>query len=103
VFFVRTALTRHQIVATKATTQAFSHTVKMVFYGVPLFAAVGDSGLPPWWFFAIAAPLAMLGAYLGGFILNRISDVNFQKWTRWIVTALGVIYLIQAAQLFAAD
>jgi hypothetical protein len=29
--------------------------------------------------------------------------VNFQKWTRWIVTALGVIYLIQAAQLFAAD
>src|SRR5262249_46030268 len=39
VFFVRTALTRHQIVATKAATQALSHTVKMVFYGVPLFGA----------------------------------------------------------------
>lgn len=101
VFFVRTALTRHQIVATKAATQAFSHSVKMVFYGVPLFAAMQPSGLPPWWFFAIAAPLAMLGAWLGGFVLNRISDVNFLKWTRWIVTALGVIYLIQAAVLFA--
>jgi uncharacterized membrane protein YfcA len=100
VFFVRTTLTRHQIVATKAATQAFSHTVKMAFYGVPLIGAA-TSGLPPWWFFALAAPLAMMGAWLGGFVLDRMSDVNFLKWTRWIVTGLGVIYLIQAAQLFA--
>lgn len=100
VFFVRTAMTRHQIVATKAATQAFSHTVKMVFYGVPLLASTQQSGLPPWYFFALATPLAMLGAVFGGRILDRLSDVNFLKWTRWIVTALGVIYLVQAAQLF---
>jgi uncharacterized membrane protein YfcA len=101
VFFVRTALTRHQIVATKAATQAFSHTVKMVFYGVPLIGAA-TTGLPPLWFFIAAAPLAMIGAWLGGMVLDRMSDVNFLKWTRWIVTGLGVIYLIQAAQLFAS-
>lgn len=101
VFFVRTELTRHQIVATKAATQAFSHTVKMIFYGVPL-VGTATTGLPPWWFFAIAAPLAMIGAWLGGMVLDRMSDVNFLKWTRWIVTALGVIYLIQAAQLFVS-
>jgi uncharacterized membrane protein YfcA len=100
VFFVRTALTRHQIVATKAATQAFSHTVKMVFYGAPLLGAT-QTGLPPLWFFAAAAPLAMLGAWLGGKVLDTMSDVNFLKWTRWIVTALGVIYLVQAAMLFA--
>jgi uncharacterized membrane protein YfcA len=101
VFFVRTTLTRHQIVATKAATQAFSHTVKMVFYGVPLIGAA-TTGLPPVWFFIVAAPLAMIGAWLGGKVLDKMSDVNFLKWTRWIVTGLGVIYLIQAAQLFAA-
>ena len=101
VFIVRTELTRHQIVATKAATQAFSHTVKMIFYGAPLIGAA-TTGLPPWWFFAVAAPLAMIGAWLGGMVLDRMSDVNFLKWTRWIVTALGVIYLIQAAQLFAS-
>ena len=101
VFFVRTTLTRHQIVATKAATQAFSHTVKMIFYGVPLIGAP-TTGLPPLWFFLVAAPLAMIGAWLGGKVLDRMSDVNFLKWTRWIVTGLGVIYLIQAAQLFAA-
>jgi uncharacterized membrane protein YfcA len=101
VFFVRTAMTRHQIVATKAATQAFSHTVKMIFYGAPLLASSHPTGLPPWHFFVLAAPLAMLGAVLGGRILDRLSDVNFLKYTRWIVTALGAIYLIQAAQLFA--
>lgn len=101
VFFVRTEMSRHQIVATKAATQAFSHTVKMIFYGVPLLASAQATGMPPWWFFALAAPLAMLGAVLGGRILDRMSDVNFLKYTRWIVTGLGVIYLLQAAQLFA--
>jgi len=100
VFFVRTELTRHQIVATKAATQAFSHTVKMVFYGAPLLGATA-TGMPPWWFFALAAPLAMIGAWLGGFVLDRLSDVNFRNWTRWIVTALGVVYLVQAVFLFA--
>jgi uncharacterized membrane protein YfcA len=101
IFFVRTELTRHQIVATKAATQALSHTAKMLFYGAPLIGALSTSGLPPWWFFALAAPLAMLGAWIGGFILNRISDKNFLTWTRWIVTALGILYLVQAAQLFS--
>ena len=101
VFFVRTALTRHAIVATKAATQAFSHTVKMIFYGAPMLGAAEASGMPPWWFFAVAAPLAMIGAWLGGMVLARMSDVNFLKWTRWIVTGLGVIYLLQAAYLFA--
>lgn len=100
VFFVRTALSRHAIVATKAATQAFSHTVKMIFYGVPLIGAA-ESGMPALWFFIAAAPLAMLGAWLGGKVLDRMSDVSFLKYTRWIVTGLGVIYLVQAAQLFA--
>jgi uncharacterized protein len=100
VFFVRTNLSRHAIVATKAATQAFSHTVKIVFYGVPLITAV-ETGLPPVWFFLAATPLAMIGAWLGGAVLDRMSDVNFLKYTRWIVTALGAIYLVQAAILFA--
>jgi uncharacterized membrane protein YfcA len=102
VFFVRTALTRHAIVATKAATQAFSHTVKMIFYGAPMLGAAQSSGLPPWYFFVVAAPLAMLGAWFGGKVLDRLSDVNFLKYTRWIVTGLGVVYLVQAAMLFAS-
>jgi len=46
IFFVRTALTRHQIVATKAATQVFSHIMKIVVYGTPPAAVPSiDSGI----------------------------------------------------------
>jgi uncharacterized membrane protein YfcA len=101
IFFVRTALTRHAIVATKAATQVFSHLMKIVIYGAPLMAT-GGKGLPPLWVFALAVPLSMAGTAAGGLILNRMSDVNFKRWLRWIVTVIGATYLVQAAQLFLA-
>jgi uncharacterized membrane protein YfcA len=102
IFFVRTELTRHAIVATKAATQVFAHLAKVLVYGGPLLIAgrTGAVGLPAWWVFALAIPLSMLGTVAGGRILDRMSDVNFKRWTRWIVTAIGVSYLGQAIQLF---
>jgi uncharacterized membrane protein YfcA len=99
IFFIRTELTRHAIVATKAATQVFAHLAKIVVYGAPLFVA-GGKGMPPWQVFLIAVPLSMLGTVCGGWILDRLSDVNFKRWTRLIVTGVGVLYLVQAAQLF---
>ena len=101
IFFVRTELTRHAIVATKAATQVFAHLAKILVYGAPLVAGT-SIGMPPVWVFAIAIPLSMAGTAVGGMILDRMSDVNFKRWTRWIVTGVGVTYLIRAAQLFAA-
>ena len=99
VFFVRTALTRHEIVATKAATQVFSHLMKIVVYGAPLLAA-GGKGIPPWWVFALAIPLSMLGTAAGGILLNRLSDVEFKRYLRLILTVIGAIYLVQAARLY---
>lgn len=99
IFFVRTALTRHEIVATKAATQVFSHAAKILVYGAPLLASSADD-MPPVWLFALAVPLSMAGTVVGGRILDRMTDVNFKRWTRWLVTGIGVLYLIQAAQLF---
>lgn len=99
IFFVKTALTRHQIVATKAATQVFSHLMKILVYGAPLLAVDGK-GLPPLWVFAIAVPLSIVGTSVGGILLNRLSDVNFKRYLRGILTGIGVIYLIQAAQLY---
>ncbi|HZZ68524.1 MAG TPA: TSUP family transporter [Phenylobacterium sp.] len=99
VFFVRTALTRHQIVATKAATQVFSHMMKIVVYGAPLFGA-GGKGVPPLWVFALAIPLSMLGTAAGGVVLNRLSDVDFKRYLRLILTGIGAVYLAQAIRLY---
>ncbi|MFC3067840.1 sulfite exporter TauE/SafE family protein [Phenylobacterium soli] len=101
IFFVRTALTRHQIVATKAGTQVFSHLAKIVVYGAPLIAVHGQ-GLPPFWVFALAIPLSMVGTVVGGRVLEMMDDRNFKRISRWIVTVTGLVYLVGAAQLYLA-
>lgn len=98
IFFVRTALNRHQIVATKAATQVFSHAAKIAVYGAPLLTAP-RSAMPPLWVFALAIPASMLGTVAGGKVLDRMNDTDFKRWTAWIVTAIGALYLVQAAQL----
>ena len=100
IFFVRTALTRHVIVATKAATQVFAHLAKIIVYGGLMLRSQDGAGMPPLWLFAAAIPLSMQGTAAGGRILDRMTDINFKRYTRLIVTAVGVLYLIQAGQLF---
>ena len=102
IFFVRTTLTRHEIVATKAATQVFSHLAKITVYGLPLMAAKRSAGLPPTSFFLWMVPMSMLGGWAGGIILDRMSDRGFKNSTRWLLTAIGISYLVNAARLFAA-
>jgi uncharacterized membrane protein YfcA len=98
-FFIRTDLDRHTIVATKAATQSLAHIAKIAFYGAPLLQA-GGAGLPPWWFFALMIPISLAGTATGGLILARFSDAQFKSVTRWLVTAIGIVYLCTAARLF---
>ena len=97
VFFVRTSLGRHAIVATKAATQVLSHAAKVVIYGGALLG--GDGPTVPYAVVLAAVPLSMLGTALGGRLLDRMSDAGFLTATRWVVTAIGVTYLVQAARL----
>jgi uncharacterized membrane protein YfcA len=97
VFFVRTSLGRHAVVATKAATQVLSHTAKVVLYGGPLLSG-GGADLPVL-VLLLAVPLSMLGTVVGGRLLDRLSDASFRTATRWVVSAIGATYLVQAARL----
>ena len=96
-FFVRTDMTRHTIVATKAVTQTLAHFVKIIFWGVPVIAAAGVKALPPWWLILMAMPLSMTGTTLGGMVLQRMSDVNFRRGMKYLVTVIGAVMLMKAA------
>lgn len=98
-FFVRTAMTRQQIVATKSVTQTLAHLVKIGFWSVPVVSATGLSALPPGWFILAAIPIAMTGTWLGGQVLHRMNDVNFKAWMKGLVTLIGLVYLVRAAGL----
>lgn len=95
IFFIRTQMDRRRIVATKAATQVISHAAKVVFYG----AVATAMGTGDWILVLIAAPFAVAGTNLGYHILQRLSDEGFRKWTRWIVTAIGIFYMARGLSL----
>jgi uncharacterized membrane protein YfcA len=90
VFFVRSALSRHTVVATKAATQSLSHLLKIAYFGGVI--ALAGAEVPPW-LAATMVLLAFAGTSLSRRVLERISDASFRRWTRGTVMALGGIYL----------
>lgn len=99
VFFVKTEMTRHQIVATKGATQVIAHGTKIVFWSLPIIASADQSLLPPIWLIAIAIPASMAGTWLGGRVLHAMSDVHFRDWTKYILTVIGVVYIARGMGL----
>lgn len=95
VFFVRSALDRRAVVATKAATQAISHVAKVGYYGA-LLTGTAMPGLPV---FGAAILAALIGTTLAGPLLEKLSNAQFRRWTRAIVLAIGALSLLQGLWL----
>ena len=100
VFFVRSRMSRHGVVATKAMTQSFSHLQKIAYFGG--IVAV-EGGAVDAWLGAMMVTLAIVGTTLSRRVLERMNDEAFRFWTRWTVMVLGVFYLGQGFWLLAAS
>jgi len=90
IFFVRSQMTRHRVVATKAMTQSFSHVLKIFYFGAVMAVEGGDVDA---WLAALMVALAFTGTSLSRRVLDRMNDQSFRQWTRWTVMTLGVFYL----------
>jgi Sulfite exporter TauE/SafE. len=94
IFFIRTDMDRRHVVATKAACQASAHLAKLVYFGHALGAGYLSAPM-----FAVAIGAAVLGTSLGKFILERLSDHQFRRWTQGIVLVIGTVYLVQGIHL----
>ena len=90
VFFVRSKMTRHAVIATKAMTQSLSHILKIAYFGA--FLAVEGGSVHPL-LGAIMVVLAISGTSASRIVLERMNDASFRFWTRWTVMTLGAFYL----------
>lgn len=95
IFFVKTDMTRHEIVATKGATQVVAHFTKIIFWSLPLLTTTDAELFPPFWLILVAIPFSMFGTWGGGKVLELMSDVHFRDWTRYILTAIGCVYLLR--------
>jgi uncharacterized membrane protein YfcA len=96
IFFVRSQMRRHAVVATKAATQSLSHLLKIAYFGA--FLAVEGGAVHPV-LAAVMVILAFTGTSLSRHVLERMNDASFRFWTRWTVMSLGVFYLASGVLL----
>lgn len=99
VFFVRSRMSRHAVVATKALTQSLSHLVKIAYFGGVM--AVDGTHVAPW-LAATMVLLAFVGTTLSRQVLEHMTDASFRLWTRRTVMSLGVVYLASGLRLALA-
>jgi uncharacterized protein len=91
VFFVRSRMGRHAVIATKAMTQSASHLLKIGYFG-GVVAVEGGAVAP--WLGAMMVVLAIVGTTLSRRVLEKMNDASFRFWTRWTVMSLGAFYLV---------
>ncbi len=99
VYFVRSAMDRRAVVATKATIQCLAHVLKIVYFGSLVSAA--NRGTVDFWLGALMVALAITGTTLSRRVLEKLSDASFRQWTRWTVIATGSVYLATGAWMLA--
>jgi uncharacterized protein len=95
IFFQKSLLDRKTTIATKAVTQTFSHVVRVVYFG----SFVGIADAVPLWTYAPAIVLSIAGTSLAALVLERMTDVGFRQWTRRVIFAISVVYLVRGVML----
>jgi uncharacterized membrane protein YfcA len=91
VFYLNTPLNRHQIIASKALTQAVGHVLKLVYYGL----IIGVAEDIPGWFYAIAMLTAVAGTRVGTRLLDRLNDERFRRISSMVILAIATICLVK--------
>jgi uncharacterized membrane protein YfcA len=94
IFFQKSMLDRKTTNATKAVAQSFSHVVRAFYFGS--LTGIGDV---PLWATGPAILLAIGGTSLAPFVIERMTDHGFRQWTRAIIFAISVVFLVRAAWL----
>ena len=99
IFYLRSTLNRHQIIATKAATQTLGHITKIIYF--TLIVRSGYTIEFDLWVYAMIVALAFAGAFLGRAILNRFSEVHFRTGMNILLGFSGLVYLIWGGYLLS--
>jgi len=100
IFYPKHQLNRHQVIATKAITQALGHFIKIIYFSffITRLKDVETTDIVFWVYPAVICT-TILGTSLSKFYLNKINDHQFYNWTQRLLIVVGCVYLWRGLQL----
>ncbi|MBD3648205.1 MAG: hypothetical protein HUJ31_12310, partial [Pseudomonadales bacterium] len=97
IFYIKSRMTRHEILGTKAITQTFGHIIKLGYYG--FFLVSFGNELPMVLYPAVIAA-ALIGNWTGKQLIERISDQQFRTVGRYVIMAIGLVCIVKGIYEF---
>ena len=89
-WFQKSSLDRFQRVATKAAMLSCMQAIRISYFGT---AAVAIPIGIPWWMYLCAAGLAVVGTGIAAPVLQRITEENFQRLSRYMISAIAISFV----------
>lgn len=96
IFFQKSQVDRRTTVATKSICQTVGNLLRILYFG----SLDNVTNILPAWVFAPAIVLAVVGTMLAPWVLERMTDHGFRRWTRKLIFIVSTIYLLRAAWLY---
>ena len=90
IFYVKSKMSKEGILGTKAVTQTLGHVLKLIYYAIMMAIA---SDLVPAWLIPAVVAAAIIGNYCASLVVTRLSDQQFKKIGRYVISFICVIYI----------
>ncbi|MDC0068525.1 TSUP family transporter [Gammaproteobacteria bacterium] len=90
IFYVKSKMSKEGILGTKAVTQTLGHVLKLIYYAIMMAIA---SDLVPAWLIPAVVAAAIIGNYCASLLVTRLSDHQFTKIGRYVISLICVIYI----------
>ena len=90
IFYVKSKMSKEGILGTKAVTQTLGHVLKLIYYAIMM--AIARDLVPAWVIPAVVAA-AIIGNYCASLLVTRLSDHQFKKIGRVVISFICVIYI----------
>lgn len=92
IFYVTSRMSRYEILGTKAITQTLGHILKLLYYAFFLSELAVDL---PWAIYPAVVAAALAGNAIGMMVVKRMSDTQFRTIGRYVILAIGTLYIVK--------
>jgi uncharacterized protein len=96
IFFQKSKLDRKTTLATKAVAQTASHVLRFAYFVSLTGFGTGLETVPV----LAAIALAIGGTMLAPYVIERMTDHSFRQWTRVVIFAISIVYILRAGWLY---
>ena len=97
VFFYQAGLNRYKVIATKAMTQVFAHSLKVIFYLLISKEINTDKLSALVILITVLTPIS--GSLLGKRILGHLSEKSFASFSKNLIVIISIVFIFRGLRL----